>query len=54
MEEDREDLITALNTTVKELQQGIDMHCCLLVTERSLMSTPMVLKSIEVPAGQNN
>jgi hypothetical protein len=32
MEGKREDLITALKTSVKELQQGIDMHCCLLTS----------------------
>lgn len=27
---DKQDLINALNISVKELQQGIDMHCCLV------------------------
>ena len=27
---DKKDIISAINTSVKELQQGIDMHCCLV------------------------
>lgn len=27
---DKRHLINALNTSVKELQQGLDMHCCLI------------------------
>lgn len=27
---DKQDLINALNISAKELQQGIDMHCCLV------------------------
>lgn len=30
MEEGKRKLITALNTSVKELQQGVDLHCRLL------------------------
>ena len=30
MELDKRDIISVLNTSVKELQQGIDMHCCLV------------------------
>ena len=26
----KKDIISAINTSVKELQQGIDMHCCLV------------------------
>ena len=26
---DKRELINALNTSVEELQQGIDLHCCL-------------------------
>ena len=26
----RKDIINALNASVKELQQGIDTHCCLV------------------------
>ena len=29
---DKKTLINALNTSVKELQQGIDMHCCLVTS----------------------
>jgi predicted nucleotide-binding protein (sugar kinase/HSP70/actin superfamily) len=32
MEEGKQNLITALNTSVKELQQGIDLHCRLLTS----------------------
>lgn len=28
----QQNLINALNTSVKELQQGIDMHCCLIAS----------------------
>jgi ferrous iron transport protein A len=31
---DKRDLINALNTSVKELQQGIDLHCCLVSSMR--------------------
>ncbi|MBL0712227.1 MAG: hypothetical protein JJV98_00885 [Desulfosarcina sp.] len=41
---DKNDIINALNTSVKELQQGIDTHCCLVaailenkVDERNLL-----------------
>lgn len=41
---DKKDMINALNTSIKELQQGIDMHCCLVasileeqVDERNLL-----------------
>jgi len=42
---EKKDLINALNVSVKDLQQGIDMHCCLvtsilegrLVDERNLL-----------------
>jgi len=27
---DKKDIISAINTSVKELQKGIDMHCCLV------------------------
>ncbi len=27
---DKKEIISAINTSVKELQQGIDMHCCLV------------------------
>jgi len=30
VELDKRDIISVLNTSVKELQQGIDMHCCLV------------------------
>jgi hypothetical protein len=30
MPSDKQDLINALNISVKELQQGIDTHCCLV------------------------
>ena len=26
----KKEIISAINTSVKELQQGIDMHCCLV------------------------
>ena len=29
---DKKDLINALNASVKELQQGIDHHCCLVTS----------------------
>ncbi|MEJ2659830.1 MAG: hypothetical protein P8Z73_03760 [Desulfobacteraceae bacterium] len=29
---DKRELIHALNTSVKELQQGIDLHCCLVTS----------------------
>ena len=29
---DKKDLIKALNISVKELQTGIDMHCCLVTS----------------------
>lgn len=29
---DKKTLIKALNTSVKDLQQGIDMHCCLVAS----------------------
>jgi hypothetical protein len=29
---EKKEIIDALNTSVKELQQGIDTHCCLLAT----------------------
>jgi len=29
---DKRELINALNTSVKELQQGIDLHCCLVTS----------------------
>ena len=29
---DKRDLINALNLSVKELQQGIDAHCCLVAS----------------------
>ena len=29
---DKRDLIDALHISVKELQQGIDMHCCLITS----------------------
>ncbi|WP_319406556.1 hypothetical protein [uncultured Desulfosarcina sp.] len=29
---DKKDLVNVLNTSVKELQQGIDMHCCLVTS----------------------
>ena len=32
MRMDKKDLIHALTTSVKELQQGIDMHCCLVTS----------------------
>lgn len=32
MEEGKQKLITALNTSVRELQQGIDLHCRLLTS----------------------
>lgn len=32
MELGKSDLIKALNTSVKELQQGIDTHCCLVTS----------------------
>jgi hypothetical protein len=28
----KEDVINALNTSLKELQQGIDTHCCLVTS----------------------
>lgn len=28
----KKDLINALNASTKELQQGIDMHCCLMTS----------------------
>jgi hypothetical protein len=41
---DKKDMINALNTSIKDLQQGIDMHCCLVasileeqVDERNLL-----------------
>lgn len=41
---DKQDIINAINTSVKELQQGIDTHCCLVasileerVDERNLL-----------------
>jgi hypothetical protein len=30
MELDKKDLINAINVSVKKLQQGIDVHCCLV------------------------
>ena len=29
---DKRELINALNSSVKELQQGIDLHCCLVTS----------------------
>jgi len=29
---DKKEIISAINTSVKELQQGIDMHCCLVTS----------------------
>ncbi|MBN2126515.1 MAG: hypothetical protein JW821_19595 [Deltaproteobacteria bacterium] len=32
MRVDKRDLINALNTSLKELRQGIEMHCCLITS----------------------
>jgi hypothetical protein len=32
MRRHKQDIINALNTSAKELQQGIDMHCCLMTS----------------------
>lgn len=32
MEITKQELIDALNSSIKELQQGIDMHCCLVAS----------------------
>lgn len=32
METDPKDLVFALSTSVKELQQGLDLHCCLVTS----------------------
>ena len=32
MELDKKDLINAINVSVKKLQQGIDVHCCLVAS----------------------
>ena len=32
MELDKKDIINAISTSVKELQQGIDTHCCLVTS----------------------
>ena len=32
MRRHKQDIIDALNTSAKELQQGIDMHCCLMTS----------------------
>ena len=29
---DKKEIINVLNTSVKELQQGIDTHCCLVAS----------------------
>ena len=32
MNMEKKELINALNNSIKELQQGIDMHCCLVTS----------------------
>ncbi len=32
MNTDKRELINVLNNSIKELQQGIDMHCCLVTS----------------------
>jgi hypothetical protein len=51
---ERKEIVSALNTSIKELQQGIDAHCCLVaslmdgdVDERNLR--PM----LDLCAGRN-
>lgn len=32
MDLDKKDIINTINTSAKELQHGIDMHCCLMTS----------------------
>lgn len=32
MRAERKEIVSALNTSIKELQQGIDTHCCLVAS----------------------
>lgn len=44
MKVDKKNLFYALNNSVKDLQQGIDMHCCLL---RSMLAEQLDENSLQ-------
>ena len=45
MEKDKQAMFSALSDSVKELQKGIDTHCCLLA---ALMEEPIDVKRLQI------